>query len=252
MSEEYNTIINTINNNVLEAIHNSLKPLWCKIEDERGNYQTIVNILRNMPEFKALQNENEQLKKLLLEKEKEQKIQSQVDSISLEVKETIPIQEDNVDDKVKLIYLDVKLGQKENNIQLTHEEEEVEVSEEEEEEEEEVEEEEVASEAAEEEEEEEVEEEEVEAEEEVAIAEAEEAEESDDDAPVPTQERTALAPASEAAAAEAEEEVFIVEIEDFGDVYTNDENNGTIYKISEDDDVGEKIGYFKDGEPIML
>ena len=44
----------------------------------------------------------------------------------------------------------------------------------------------------------------------------------------------------------------MVEIEDFGNVYTNDENNGLMYEVTEDDDIGKQIGYFKDGEPILF
>ena len=47
-----------------------------------------------------------------------------------------------------------------------------------------------------------------------------------------------------------EEEVFMIEIEAVN-YYTNDDNNGDIYKILDDEDIGEKVGYFKDGEPYM-
>jgi len=33
--------------------------------------------------------------------------------------------------------------------------------------------------------------------------------------------------------------------------YTNDDSNGDIYKILEDEDIGEKVGYFKNGEPYL-
>ena len=79
--EEYNTIINTINNNVLQAIHTSLQPLWNKIEEERENYQTILAILHNMPEYKMLQTENERLKQQLQEKNKAEEIQKQMELV---------------------------------------------------------------------------------------------------------------------------------------------------------------------------
>ena len=297
--EEYNTIINTINNNVLQAIHTSLQPLWLKIEEERENYQTILAILHNMPEYKMLQTENERLKQQLQEKNKAEEIQKQMElihTISLEVRENKPIKvDDNIDDKVKLIYLDVNLVAKENSIQtsvLAEEEEEASEAEEEEEEEEEAaessdeeaeaeaeaeekdEDKEEAIQAAPEKEEEAAEEEAAEAAEAEAEAEAEasestheeaeegeeaseeaeaEAETSDDDTPIPTQERSAnITTTVEEVVEQSEEEVFMVEIEDFGNVYTNDENNGLIYEITDDEDVGKQIGYFKDGEPIML
>ena len=47
-----------------------------------------------------------------------------------------------------------------------------------------------------------------------------------------------------------EEEVFMIEIEAVN-YYTNDDNNGDIYKILDDEEIGEKVGYFKDGEPYI-
>jgi hypothetical protein len=49
---------------------------------------------------------------------------------------------------------------------------------------------------------------------------------------------------------EQEEELFEIEIDDVT-YCTNDENNGFIYELLEDGDVGEKIGYFKEGEPTF-
>ena len=59
-------------------------------------------------------------------------------------------------------------------------------------------------------------------------------EEDDDD----VQEEDALA---------AEEEVFIINIPGTGPCYTNNEQNGTIYQVLGEDDVGDCIGYFKNG-----
>jgi len=49
---------------------------------------------------------------------------------------------------------------------------------------------------------------------------------------------------------EEEEELFEIEIGDIN-YYTNNEENGFIYQITSDDDIGEKIGYIKDGEPFF-
>jgi hypothetical protein len=50
---------------------------------------------------------------------------------------------------------------------------------------------------------------------------------------------------------EAEEEEFIeIDIDDVT-YCTNNEENGFIYELTEDGDVGEKIGYLKDGEPFF-
>ena len=50
------------------------------------------------------------------------------------------------------------------------------------------------------------------------------------------------------------EEVFIVDIKDKGQFYTTDEQNGDIYEILVDsnDDIGDKIGKFKDGKAIYF
>ena len=280
---DYNTIIETINNNVLQAIHNSLKPLWIKFEQEQSNYQTIVDIMRNMPEFKSIQLENENLKRLL--KEKEQQISTPVEavheSINLEVTEHDSSKSDisNIDDKVKLIYLDVKLVPKENSIQnisnvLEEDEEtvdevsevevseievsEIEVDEEVSEVDEEVSEVEEASETVDEIEESEEASETVDEEEVCETVEEEEACETvdEEEEDIPTCERSANLQIQNDNVKEEEEEAteefFMVEIEDFGNVYTNDENNGLMYEVTGDDDIGNQIGYFKDGEPILL
>ena len=49
---------------------------------------------------------------------------------------------------------------------------------------------------------------------------------------------------------EEEEEVIEIEIDDVS-YYTNDEENGFIYKSTEDNEVGDKIGYLKEGEPFF-
>ena len=107
-------------------------------------------------------------------------------------------------------------------------------------------------------EEEDVEEEDVEEEdvEEEDVEEEEEAE-TDGEEPVPTGERKAPVDetdAEENAEEEEEEEgVFEIEMEDEDGnplrYYTNNEENGDIYEILEDEDIGPKIGKFVDGEP---
>jgi hypothetical protein len=49
---------------------------------------------------------------------------------------------------------------------------------------------------------------------------------------------------------EEEEEVTEIEIDDVT-YYTNDEENGFIYESNEDNEVGDKLGYLKDGEPFF-
>jgi hypothetical protein len=47
-----------------------------------------------------------------------------------------------------------------------------------------------------------------------------------------------------------EEEVEEIEIDDVT-YFTNDDENGFIYEATEDEEVGDKVGYFKDGEPFF-
>ena len=56
---------------------------------------------------------------------------------------------------------------------------------------------------------------------------------------------------ADASEAEAEEEEFIeIDIDDVT-YCTNNEENGFIYELTEDGDVGDKVGYLKDGEPFF-
>ena len=48
----------------------------------------------------------------------------------------------------------------------------------------------------------------------------------------------------------AEEEFFEIEIDDVT-FCTNDEENGLIYELTEDGEVGDKVGYLKEGEPFF-
>jgi hypothetical protein len=54
----------------------------------------------------------------------------------------------------------------------------------------------------------------------------------------------------EAIADEEEEEYIEIDIDDIT-YCTNNEENGFIYELTEDGDVGNKIGYLKDGEPFF-
>lgn len=49
---------------------------------------------------------------------------------------------------------------------------------------------------------------------------------------------------------EEEEELFEIEIDDIT-YYTNNEENGIIYEVTKDEEVGKKVGYLKDGEPYF-
>ena len=108
---------------------------------------------------------------------------------------------------------------------------------------------------------EEVEEEEVEEEEEeVEEEEEEEEEEEDEELSVGEElgehvdyEESAIVDEIETEASEEEEEeeeLTEIEIDDVT-FCTNDEENGFIYELTEDGDVGDKVGYLKEGEPFF-
>ena len=50
---------------------------------------------------------------------------------------------------------------------------------------------------------------------------------------------------------EQEEEVFEIEIDDVT-YFATDEDNGVLYEVDKDGDVGKKVGIIKDGEPIFI
>ena len=98
------------------------------------------------------------------------------------------------------------------------------------------------------------EEEDIEEEEENVVAEPVAAEEAVVKEPVASLEDDVETEKSESVASEAEEEAEEEFIEiDIDDITycTNNEENGFIYELTEDGDVGEKVGYLKDGEPFF-
>jgi len=47
------------------------------------------------------------------------------------------------------------------------------------------------------------------------------------------------------------EEVYLIEIHNKGTFYTDDETNGIIYTIEDDDEIGERVGIFNDGIEVF-
>jgi hypothetical protein len=87
--------------------------------------------------------------------------------------------------------------------------------------------------------------------EEASSCEAEEAEEEEaEEASSCEAEEEVETEASETEAEEEEEEYIEIDIDDVT-YCTNNEENGFIYELTEDGDVGNKIGYLKDGEPFF-
>ena len=276
------TMLNYINQNISLTLKNCLSPFVKKINCNQKSFETITNILKQMPEFQNLVAENDKLKSELAVLKQDGSKNHNLQQITLKVKEKIE-NDENITEKVQNIYNDVNINIVEsNNLEQknseteeeeveTEEEEEVETEEEEEEEVETEEEEEVEEEVEEEEEVETEEEEEVETEEEEEVeeeeeeveeVEEEEVEVTDDDEENSTKPIIARAPAIKQSQEEEEleeeeeedEEVFIVELEIDDEeqaFYTNDEENGTIYRILCNEEIGEKLGVFVNGEPIF-
>lgn len=104
---------------------------------------------------------------------------------------------------------------------------------------------------------EEVEETEVEEEVEVTDDEEEDEETDKEDAPKPTKPRNITVnkdSESESEDEDEDEEVYIIELElDYKEqsFYTNDEENGNIYEILKNEEIGDKVGEFVNGEPFF-
>ena len=80
--------------------------------------------------------------------------------------------------------------------------------------------------------------------------EEEEEDEEEEEEEEEEEKKESVVEADEAEEEEEEEEVFEIEIDD-KTYYTNNEENGVIYEALPNDEVGEKIGYLKDGEPFF-
>ena len=78
----------------------------------------------------------------------------------------------------------------------------------------------------------------------------EETEEEEDDVETEKTESVASEAGEEVTEAEEEEEFIEIDIDDVT-YCTNNEENGFIYELTEDGDVGDKVGYLKDGEPFF-
>ena len=90
---------------------------------------------------------------------------------------------------------------------------------------------------------------EVEEEDDVEEAEEEEAEVEEEDEEEEAEEEEAE---EEEAEEEEDEELEVDEIEIDGKLYfTTDDKNGTLYSVDEDGDIGDEIGYLKNGKPFF-
>ena len=254
MCDNIENIITTINNDIAIFVKQKLSPLFEAMINDRNKMRMIETILKEMPEFKRIEKEN-QLLKLELDNIK-QNNNTHENTIKLEIKETLnnsSVMENEIynelssgnsysNDQNKVVRNNdevVKLEDNSNKVEASEVEYETEAEEEEASEVEASEAEEEASEA---------EEEASEAEEEAS--EAEEEEEEEEEAIEADEEAEASEADEEAEASEADEEseeVVIVEIKGRGNFYTTNEQNGDIYTIQEDEDVGDLVGKFVNG-----
>jgi hypothetical protein len=150
---------------------------------------------------------------------------------------------------------EVDKGQEKEEDEEEEEQEEVEEEEEQEEvdkeEQEEVEEEEEQEEVEEEEEQEEVEEEEEQEEQKEQVDEEEvQKEQVDEEDEQEVKDEASIETETKEEEEEEEEEIFEIEIDDVT-YCTNDDENGFIWELTEDGEQGNKVGYFKEGEPLF-
>jgi hypothetical protein len=75
-------------------------------------------------------------------------------------------------------------------------------------------------------------------------------EEEDSDASLEEESEASVEEEDPVASLDDEEEVTEIEIDDVT-YFTNDDENGFIYEATDDEEVGDKVGYFKDGEPFF-
>jgi hypothetical protein len=276
-------LVELVINDLTKTMRTTLTPFIEKIESTNKQYQTLIDIMSNMPEFKQLVDENIQLKKeLCSSRVNNEKVEDVIEyvqdnvvpntiSITLEVTQLNNAIDSNLNmtEHVKDIYNSVTTKEYTiNDIETEDEEvEEEEVEDEDEDEEEEVEEEEEEVDEVEDEDEVEEEEEDVKVEEEVEEEEVEDEvedeveEEVEDEVEEEVEDEVeeevdvkveeVVKVEEEVLVEEEDEEVFIVEIDDV-EYYTSDEVNGIIYRITSNEEVGDKVGQFNNGEPTFL
>ena len=182
----------------------------------------------------------------LVEDEEDEETDNETKQCIIERTPAIKIEANSTEEEEEQEVVEEEVVEEEEEEEVVEEEEEVEVVEEE------VVEEEEEEEVVEEEEEQEVVEEEVVEEEVVEEEEEEEEEEEVEEEEVDEEEEVEVDEEEEEEAEEEEEEVFIVEIDLDGklcEFYTNDEENGDIYEINKNEEIGNKIGVFINGEP---
>lgn len=249
-------ICDEIGNRVAQTVASSLRPFFARLDKAEGAYSTVQNVLKEMPEFKVL----------------EQRIYDQdliIEGLRNRIAElsdrctVVPINRDPENIKLSVADLECAVSESdtaESGEELEEEEasvysEEGSIGKSEEA---------VAGDSV---------EEAVEVEETVEAAESDpgseseyedyeeeedEAEEADDQSSVdaPLKPRGFACAEQEAADEEEEEEEVVMVVLEIDDeecrFYTNDEENGDIYEVNEDESVGKVLGRFEDGDPVLF
>ena len=248
-------ICDEIGNRVAQTVASSLRPFFARLDKAEGAYSTVQNVLKEMPEFKVL----------------EQRIYDQdliIEGLRNRIAElsnrctVVPINRDPENIKLSVADLECAVSESdtaESDEELEEEEasvysEEGSIGKSEEA---------VAGDS--------VEEEEVEVVEAADVAESDpgsdseyeeyeeedEEEEADDQSSVdaPIKPRGLACAEQEEEEEEEEEEVVMVVLEIDDEecrFYTNDEENGDIYEVNEDESVGKVLGRFEDGDPVLF
>ena len=227
-TEELNEIVNRIDEGFHDIIKKTLTPYVKKMQNTNEQIKSIHHILKQLPEFQELIATNAELRMEVANLKRELKsFTNNIEPVTLKVIDT-NLGVNNTEKHVETIYdefgpNDVTKESLENDSNIYEE----------------------ANEQSEE----EAEDSHEEAEEEVE--EAEEAEEEpEEDVEEQSQEEDEEDEADEA----DEEEVYIIEIEGSEDkeYYTNDDDNGDIYKIEQDGNIGPIVGKFLNGEPEFI
>ena len=215
-TEELNVIVNRIDEGFHDIIKKTLTPYVKKMQNTNEQIKSIHHILKQLPEFQELIATNAELRMEVANLKRELKsLTNNAEPLTLKVIDT-NLGVNNTEQHVETIYDEFGPNDvaKEDleNDSNIYEDEDVEEQSEEE-----------AEDA----------EEEEEAEEE-AYEEGEEQSQEEDEAD--------------------EEEVYIIEIEGSEDkeYYTNDDDNGDIYKIEQDGNIGAIVGKFLNGEPEFI
>ena len=229
-TEELNVIVNRIDEGFHDIIKKTLTPYVKKMQNTNEQIKSIHHILKQLPEFQELIATNAELRMEVANLKRELKsLTNNAEPLTLKVIDT-NLGVNNTEEHVETIYdefgpNDVAKEDLENDSNI-YEDEDVEEQSEEEEQVDEQSEEEVDEQSQ---------------------------EQVDEQSQEQVDEQSEEEADSEEDVAD-EEEVYIIEIEGSEDkeYYTNDDDNGDIYKIEQDGNIGAIVGKFLNGEPEFI